>query len=112
LLPEAILLVRAFSLTAEGFFYQAAARMDHPDVYGFPWESKNVALASAVQNVIGELGWDTVSRSMELMGSYGYSREGKMEKLLRDLKIGQIVVGGPILRLMEIARHYFGTETV
>jgi alkylation response protein AidB-like acyl-CoA dehydrogenase len=99
-------------LAAEGFFYSAAARMDHPDVYGFPWESKNVALASAVQNVIGELGWDTVSRSLELMGSYGYSKEGKMEKLLRDLKIGQIVVGGPILRLIELARYYFGTETI
>ena len=99
-------------LAAEGFFYSAAARMDHPDVYGFPWEAKSVALASAVQNVIGELGWDTVSRSLELMGSYGYSREGRMEKLLRDLKIGQIVVGGPILRLMELARYYFGTETI
>jgi hypothetical protein len=99
-------------LAAEGFFYSAAARMDHPDVYGFPWEAKSVALASSVQNVIGELGWDTVSRSLELMGSYGYSREGGMEKLLRDLKIGQIVVGGPILRLIEIARYYFGTETI
>jgi alkylation response protein AidB-like acyl-CoA dehydrogenase len=46
------------------------------------------------------------------MGSYGYSKEGRMEKLLRDLKIGQIVVGGPILRLMELARYYFGTETI
>ncbi len=71
-----------------------------------------MALASAVQNIVGELGWDTLSRAMELMGSYGYSREGRMEKLLRDLKIGQIVVGGPILRLIEIARYYFGTETV
>ncbi|MGD0102270.1 MAG: acyl-CoA dehydrogenase family protein [Acidobacteriota bacterium] len=99
-------------LASEGFFYAAAERMDHPDIYGFPWEAKCVALASAVQNVIGELGWDTVSRSLELMGSYGYSREGRMEKLLRDLKIGQIVVGGPILRLIEVARYYFGTETI
>jgi hypothetical protein len=29
------------------------------------------------------------------MGSYGYSREGKMEKLLMDL-----------------GRYYFGTETI
>jgi alkylation response protein AidB-like acyl-CoA dehydrogenase len=99
-------------LAAEGFFYYAASRLDHPDVYGFPWDEKNVALASAVQNMVGELGWEVVSRSVELMGSYGYSREGKMEKLLRDLKIGQIVVGGPILRLIELARYYFGTETI
>ncbi len=35
-----------------------------------------------------------------------------MEKLLRDLKITQIVVGGPILRLMELSRYYFGTQTI
>jgi len=99
-------------LAAEGFFYSAAARMDHADRYGFPWEAKSVALASSVQNVVGELGWDTVTRAMELMGSFGYSREGKMEKLLRDLKIGQIVVGGPILRLIELSRYYFGTESI
>lgn len=46
------------------------------------------------------------------MGSYGYSREGKMEKLLRDIKITQIVVEGQMLRLLEIARYYFGTETI
>lgn len=44
------------------------------------------------------------------MGSYGYSREGKMEKLARDIKIGHIVVGGPIPRLMEVARYYFGSS--
>jgi butyryl-CoA dehydrogenase len=99
-------------LAAEGFFYYTAARMDHPDVYGFPWDEKNLAAASAVQNMVGELGWDVVSRCLELMGSYGYSREGKIEKLLRDLKIGQIVVGGPILRLTELSRYYFGTKTI
>lgn len=99
-------------MTAEGFFYHAVARMDHPEVYGFPWEHKSLATASAVQNVVGDLGWAVVSRALELMGSYGYAREGKMEKLLRDMKITQIVVGGPILRLTEIARYYFGTETI
>ena len=99
-------------LAAQGFFYYVAARMDQPDVYGPPWDEQNLVAASAVQNVVGELGWDVVSRSLELMGSYGYSREGKIEKLLRDLKIGQIVVGGPLLRLTELARYYFGTETI
>jgi alkylation response protein AidB-like acyl-CoA dehydrogenase len=99
-------------MAAEGFFYHAVVRMDHPDVYGFPWEHKSLAAASAVQNVVGDLGWAVVGRAVELMGSYGYAREGKMEKLLRDMKITQIVVGGPILRLTEIARYYFGTETI
>jgi len=99
-------------LTAEGFFYSVVQRMDRPDVYGAPWDTKNLVTASACQNVVSELGWKVVNRCLELMGSYGYSREGKMEKLLRDIKITQIVVGGQILRLLEIARYYFGTETI
>ena len=99
-------------MAAEAFLYYVGDRMDRPEIYGFPWEPKNLAAASAVQNTVADLGWDVVNRSMELMGSYGYAREGKMEKLLRDLKITQIVVGGPILRLMELARYYFGTETI
>jgi alkylation response protein AidB-like acyl-CoA dehydrogenase len=53
-----------------------------------------------------------INRGLELMGSYGYSKDGKMEKLLRDVKIAQIVVGGRVLRLVEAARYYFGTETI
>lgn len=99
-------------MTAEGYLYYVADRMDHPDVYGFPWEPKNLAMAGACQNTVSNLGWRMVSRALDLMGSYGYSREGKMEKLLRDMKITQIVVGGGLLRLTEVARYYFGTETI
>ena len=97
-------------MAAEGYLYSVADRLDRPDVYGLPWESRNLVAASAVENTVSALGWSVVSRAVELMGSHGYSREGKMEKLLRDLKITQIVVGGPILRLMELSRYYFGTE--
>ena len=69
-------------------------------------------MASISQNVVGECGWRAISRCLELMGYYGYSKEGKMEKILRDMKISQIVVGGPVLRLLEGARYYFGTEAV
>lgn len=99
-------------MAAEAFLYYVGERMDRPEIYGFPWEHKNLAAASALQNTVSSLGWSLVSRAVELMGSYGYSREGRMEKLLRDLKITQIVVGGPILRLTELARYYFGTETI
>lgn len=99
-------------LTAEGFLYYVADRMDHPDAYGFPWDLKNLAIASACQVTVSDLGWSVVNRALDMMGSYGYSREGKMEKLLRDIKITQIVVGGQLLRLTELARYYFGTETI
>lgn len=99
-------------LLAEGFLYSVADRLDHPEVYGFPWDQKSVALASACQIAVSDLGWSVVNRCLDLMGSYGYSKEGKMEKLLRDLKITQIVVGGQMLRLTELSRYFFGTETI
>ena len=99
-------------LAAEAYLYYVADRMDRPEIYGFPWEPRNLAAASACQNTVSDLGWSVVNRCIDLMGSYGYSREGRMEKLLRDLKITQIVVGGPILRLTELSRYYFGTETI
>ena len=99
-------------LNAEAYLYYVAERMDHPEVYGFPWELKNLAIASSCQVTVSDLGWSAVNRALEMMGSYGYAREGKMEKLLRDMKITQIVVGGQLLRLTELARYFFGTETI
>jgi len=99
-------------LTAEALLYYTADRMDRPDIYGFPWELKNLALASNCQMTVSNLGSRVVNRALDMMGSYGYSKEGKMEKLLRDMKITQIVVGGQLLRLTELARYFFGTETV
>jgi len=98
-------------MAAEAFRYYVGDRMDRPEIFGCSWEQKNVAAASAVQNAVSDLGWGVVSRAVELMGSYGYSREGKRKRLLRDLEITQIVVGGPILRLTELSRYCFGTET-
>lgn len=99
-------------MNAEAYLYYVADRFDHPEVYGAPWELKNLAIASACQVTVSDLGWSVVSRAMDMMGSYGYAREGKMEKLLRDMKITQIVVGGQLLRLTELARYFFGTETI
>ena len=99
-------------LHGEMYLWGALERLDRPEIYGPPWNPKQLTMASISQNVVGECGWRVVSRCLELMGSYGYSKEGKMEKILRDMKISQIVVGGPVLRLLEGARYYFGTEAV
>ncbi len=55
-------------MAAEGLLYYVGERMDRPDVYGFPWDQKNLAAASAVQNTVGDLGWAVVSRAVELDG--------------------------------------------
>jgi len=60
----------------------------------------------------GDIGWKVITNCLDLMGSFGYSRESGMEKLLRDVKITQLWVGGPLLYLTELSRYYFGTETL
>lgn len=99
-------------LAAEMTFWNTLERLDHPEVYGPPWDPKQLVTASVMDNVAGAYGCRVLNRCVELMGSYGYSKEGKMEKLLRDAKISQIVVGGKVLRTLEAARYYFGTQAV
>jgi alkylation response protein AidB-like acyl-CoA dehydrogenase len=99
-------------VNAEIFLWGTLERLDRADIYGPPWEHKQLAMASVCANAVGDCAWRAINRGLELMGSYGYSKEGKMEKLLRDAKIAQIVVGGRVLRLVEAARYYFGTETI
>jgi alkylation response protein AidB-like acyl-CoA dehydrogenase len=99
-------------LAAEMTFWNTLERLDHPEVYGPPWDNKQLVTASVMDNVATGYGCKVINRCLELMGSYGYSKDGKIEKLLRDAKISQIVVGGQVLRTLEAARHYFGTEAV
>lgn len=98
--------------TAEMVFWNTLEHLDHPEIYGPPWDHKQLAKASIADNVAGECAWQAVNRMLELMGSYGYAKEGKIEKLMRDLKVSQIVVGGSVLRMLEAVRYYFGTERV
>jgi alkylation response protein AidB-like acyl-CoA dehydrogenase len=93
-------------------FWGTLDRLDKPEVYGPPWDHKQLMAASVMDNITMDLGTNVLNKCIDLMGSFGYSKEGKMEKLLRDAKICGIVVGGPVLRTMEAARYYFGTEAV
>jgi alkylation response protein AidB-like acyl-CoA dehydrogenase len=93
-------------------FWGTLQRLDKPEVYGPPWDHKQLMAASVMDNITMDCGTYVLNKCIDLMGSYGYAKEGKMEKLLRDAKICGIVVGGPVLRTMEAARYYFGTETV
>jgi len=104
--------IAADIMAAEAFVYSVAYRFDHPEVYGYPWDFKNLVVSDACKKTVGDIGWRVVDRALDLMGSFGYSREGRMEKLLRDIKITQLWVGGPLLYLTELSRYYFGTETL
>jgi alkylation response protein AidB-like acyl-CoA dehydrogenase len=105
-------LIASDIMAAEMMFWNTLERLDHPEVYGPPWDHKQLVTASVMDNVATEIGTKVLNNCVELMGSYGYSTEGKIEKLLRDVKVCQIVVGGDVLRTLEVARYYFDTQAV
>jgi alkylation response protein AidB-like acyl-CoA dehydrogenase len=105
-------LIASDIMAAEMMFWNTLERLDHPEIYGPPWDHKQLVTASVMDNVATEIGTKVLNNCVELMGSYGYSTEGKIEKLLRDVKVCGIVVGGDVLRTLEVARYYFGTQGV
>lgn len=99
-------------LAVEGYLYAVAERLDNPEVYGMPWIYKNMVIAAALKKTAGDIGYRMINRALDLMGSHGYSREGRLEKLVRDMKITQIWVGGPLLYLTDLSRYFFNTEAL
>jgi alkylation response protein AidB-like acyl-CoA dehydrogenase len=53
--------------------------------------------------------WVT-NKTMELMGSYGYSFDYNVEKYLRDVKILQLWLGGPQRAFLDVALGYYKFE--
>jgi len=50
------------------------------------------------------------NRAMEMMGSYGYTRDADVEKHWRDNKMMQQWLGGSQLARLDIARHFCNLE--
>jgi alkylation response protein AidB-like acyl-CoA dehydrogenase len=48
---------------------------------------------------------------MDLMGAYGYGREGDLEKYWRDSKILSLWMGGRALPQLDITRWFFDALT-
>ena len=52
-----------------------------------------------------------VNKAMDLMGAFGYSRMGDLEKYWRDSKIMSLWMGGRGLAQLDIARWFFQAES-
>ncbi|MEM2865906.1 MAG: acyl-CoA dehydrogenase family protein [Candidatus Hadarchaeales archaeon] len=92
--------------------YMAARMYDHPEVYGEPWSEKIVAKTRAVSLFCSDQAVHCTNRAMELMGSYGYSREFDVEKHWRDSKMLTLWMGGRQLDMIEITRYFFDCQTL
>jgi alkylation response protein AidB-like acyl-CoA dehydrogenase len=64
--------------------------------------------AAMCKLVASETAERTASLAVNLLGGQGFVRDGRVEKLYRDAKIGQIYEGTSNLQLLTIAKHLLG----
>jgi len=68
---------------------------------GLPY-SRESAMAKAFA---GDVAMQVTAEAVEIMGSYGYSKDTRVEKLMRDAKIMQIYEGTNQIQRIVIANH-------
>lgn len=96
-------------LDASRQYYQSTAYMvQHPEIYGPPWSKEILAKMASCRLISGQACEFICNRGMELMGSYGYSYEFHLEKIMRDYKIAQIWLGGYGRDRLDICQGLYG----
>lgn len=88
---------------ARVFLYQAAWKLDHKT----PDATKFCAMA---KRLVTDKGFEIVNEALQLHGGYGYLRDYPMERMLRDVRVHQILEGtNEIMRVIvarELLRDY------
>jgi alkylation response protein AidB-like acyl-CoA dehydrogenase len=92
---------------ARSYWLQVSWMFDHPEIYGRPGASANLARASAAKSYACDMAVWISNKAMELMGSYGYAFDYHVEKYLRDVKIAQLWLGGPQRALLDVALGFY-----
>ena len=85
--------------------YRAADALDRAD----PQASMYSAMAKRVAT---DLGFKIVNEALQVHGGYGYLREYGLEKLVRDLRVHQILEGTNEIMRVVIARKLLGVNRV
>ncbi len=85
---------------------------DHSERYGPRWSDELLAKSRIAKIYAAEISIYITNKAMELMGSYGYVREGLVEKYWRDIKETQIWLGGAQAGRLDIARYFSNIETI
>jgi acyl-CoA dehydrogenase len=97
--------------TSRSETYLKARMLDRPDIYGPRQTVEMLARTRVTKLYVSDQLTRVVNLAMDLMGAYGYSREGDVEKLWRDSKILSLWMGGRALPQLDIARWFFNAET-
>ena len=92
--------------------YQYARMLDRPSLYAPRGSAEMIAKGRAYKYDACDRAIARLGDAMDLMENWGTDRRWDVEKHWRDLKIIQLWMGGKQLCQMEVARWFFGCETL
>lgn len=98
--------------TARTYALSVSYMWDRPEIYGPRWSAEMLAKSRIAKTYAADISVMVANRAMEMMGSYGYTRDADVEKHWRDNKMMQQWLGGSHVARLDIARHFCNLETL
>ena len=83
---------------AETFLWRAAASLDNR-------KSNATMLCAMAKRAVTDTGFEVANQALQMLGGYGYLAEYGIEKLVRDLRVHQILEGTNEIMRVIIARE-------
>ena len=63
------------------------------------------------KRLVTDIGFDVANHALQLFGGYGYLSEYGIEKIVRDLRVHQILEGTNEIMRLIVARKLIGADT-
>jgi alkylation response protein AidB-like acyl-CoA dehydrogenase len=86
---------------ARVFLYAAAAKLDRKAHDAGKW-------SAMAKRFVTDTGFEVANEALQLLGGYGYLHDYGIEKLVRDLRVHQILEGTNEIMRVIVARHLIG----
>ena len=83
---------------AETFLWRAASSLDNK-------ASNTTTLCAMAKRLVTDTGFEVANQALQMLGGYGYLAEYGIEKLVRDLRVHQILEGTNEIMRVIIARN-------
>ena len=85
------------------FLYAAASKLDAKAHDASKW-------SAMAKRFVTDAGFDVANNALQLLGGYGYLHDYGIEKLVRDLRVHQILEGTNEIMRVIVARHMIGRQ--
>jgi alkylation response protein AidB-like acyl-CoA dehydrogenase len=102
--------IGAMTATARLSIYQLADLLADPKTYASPTSEATHAIAAGIVHRVADDAMVALDYAMELMASAGYATEWNLERIWRDVKTLQTMLGPEPAATTASARHYFGSD--